>query len=277
MRDRFGGLRREPIEVSCRAHEVRRCVVARLLAPDSDLPNDRNEPPYDLAAAASLTASGSRSITLSRFWAPRPPRGLTCIYALCNNSFVLSHRVIIEAAGSGADFHWAFAAAAPPGASAPSQRSSTVGIEVRRSMSSWDRRRRPPSRCRPGPPAPPAVAPAQNPAVRRVGPGSSRLGDTPPGGKIERPSPPREAPASAPPAPRGLPRSAPRAPRRLLASAATTPPALPGISPIVISAYPTSTSGFGAWRRQPASATSTSRPSEARSSATGSTPVSFAW
>ena len=45
----------------------------------------------------------------------------------------------------------------------------------------------------------------------------------------ERPSPPREAPASAPPAPRGLPSSAPRAPHNLLASAAASPLALPGV------------------------------------------------
>jgi hypothetical protein len=46
---------------------------------------------------------------------------------------------------------------------------------------------------------------------------------------VERPSPPREAPAAAPSAPRGLPESAPRAPQNLLASAAVTPLALPGL------------------------------------------------
>jgi hypothetical protein len=45
----------------------------------------------------------------------------------------------------------------------------------------------------------------------------------------ERPSPPREAPASAPPAPIQRPASASRAPLKLLASAATTPLALPGL------------------------------------------------
>ena len=46
---------------------------------------------------------------------------------------------------------------------------------------------------------------------------------------VERPSPPRQAPASAPSAPRGLPVSALRAPLKLLASAATSPLVLPGM------------------------------------------------
>jgi hypothetical protein len=56
------------------------------------------------------------------------------------------------------------------------------------------------------------------------------VGDAAPHGETERPSPPREAPASAPPAPRGLPGIAPRAPHKLLASAAAAPLALPGLS-----------------------------------------------
>jgi hypothetical protein len=47
----------------------------------------------------------------------------------------------------------------------------------------------------------------------------------------ERPSPPREAPASAPSAPRERPSSAPRAPQELLGSAARSPLVLPGLSP----------------------------------------------
>jgi hypothetical protein len=46
---------------------------------------------------------------------------------------------------------------------------------------------------------------------------------------VERPSPPRQAPAVAQPAPRRLPKSAPRAPRNLLAIAAASLLVLPGL------------------------------------------------
>ena len=44
----------------------------------------------------------------------------------------------------------------------------------------------------------------------------------------------------------------------------------------VVTSYPARISGFGAWRDQPASLTLMSSPSEARSSASGSTSMSFA-
>ena len=44
----------------------------------------------------------------------------------------------------------------------------------------------------------------------------------------------------------------------------------------VVTSYPAKISGFGAWRDQPASLTLMSSPSEARSSASGSTSMSFA-